>query len=384
MKIVILNALGNETLRRCIDSLLQTARSAEFDLHVFRERDFRERTLNFALSQLGVKEDILFVGDDVEFTPGWYEALMSHYSNADILGLSMLYPDSNKIQDRGYDLVDLGGQIILEARDRGKSPSEEPALSLSKGGFRGMPEFAHTSEWRTCDALCGCFMLVKAEVFKLVPKFREEGGNRFGEFIFASEARHKGAQVAVIDHYLYHHGHGTKSHADKTMSSDSYQIERPIWEKIVRDYVSEKDVRIHRHRILEGQFKARFEDPRFHRILFYGAGTVTEFILVSIEMNSRRFSFCSGLAEEAGVLYHGQKIQFVEEVDFDNFDWIIITPLHIGERIFDEKIKPRLSQDSRVVVSKVESKQTDDRLIYNFRDITDHTLSETVCVPCTG
>lgn len=362
MKLVILNALGNETLRRCLESLLQTAPSADFDLHVFRERDFRERTLNFALSQLGVNEDILFVGDDIEFTPGWYEALMSNYSNGDILGLSMLYPNSDKIQDRGYDLVNLDGQVVLEARDRGKNKSPfvggaDPPWR--KGGNRGM----------SCDALCGCFMLVKADVLKLVPKFREEGGNRFGEFIFASEARRKGARVAVIDHYLYHHGHGTKSHADKAMSSNSYQIERPIWEKIVRDYVNENDIRIHRRRVLGERFKARFRDRSFQRILFYGVGTVTEFILKDVQLDLRRIAFCSGLPEETGTEFHGQRIQFVDEIDFEKYDWIIITPLHIGERIFSEKIQPRLSGKSRAVISRVEVEQTANEVIHEFCDI---------------
>jgi hypothetical protein len=360
MKIAILNALGNETLRRCIDSLLQTTPSADFDLHVFRERDFRERTLNFALSQLGTKADILFVGDDIEFTPGWYEGLMRNYSNADILGLSMLYPNSTKIQDRGYDLVNLDGQIILEACDRSKSPLEGVLRVVS--GQNG---------WRYCDALCGCFMMVKADVFKLVPKFREAGGNRFGEFIFASEARHKGAQVAVIDHYLYHHGHGTKSHADKVLSSNSYQIEKPIWEKIARDYVSGKDVRLHRRRVLDESLKRRLSDPRFQRILFYGVGTVTEFILANVKLDSQRLAFCSGLPEEAGTEFHGQRIQLVGEVELENFDWIVITPLHIGKKIFSERIQPRLSRKRRAVVSLVEAEQTGNDVIHKFRDLQD-------------
>ncbi|HEX9654065.1 MAG TPA: hypothetical protein VGA99_10160, partial [bacterium] len=292
MNIIILNALGNETLRRCIDSLLQTTATADFDLHVFRERDFRERTLNYALAQVGTKHDTLFVGDDIEFTPGWYEALMNHYLAADILGLSMLYPNSSKIQDRGYNLVALDGQILLEPCDRGL-----------------LRENIQPFGWRACDALCGCFMLVKSGVFKLVPKFREQGGNRFGEFIFASEARHKGAHVAVIDHFLHHHGHGTKSHVDKSMSSNSFRIEGPIWEMIVRDHVNEKDIRIRRRRLLDGNFKDRITSMRHRRILFYGVGTVTEFILSSVDLDSGGIAFCSGLPEEAGVVFEGQKIQ---------------------------------------------------------------------------
>src|SRR3990172_6497705 len=157
MNIVIISALGNEAARKCINSLYATTPENRFDLFVVRERGFREQTLNQALKIVGKEKDVLFVGDDIQFTAGWFEALITHYEEADILGLSMLYPDTTKIQDRGYDLVDLDGRIILEPRDRGKTK-----------------ESAAPFTWRACDALCGCFMLVKSEVFKLVPEFREE------------------------------------------------------------------------------------------------------------------------------------------------------------------------------------------------------------------
>ncbi|MEZ4483746.1 MAG: hypothetical protein R2864_03845 [Syntrophotaleaceae bacterium] len=65
MNIVVINGLGNSSARRCIDSLLETAAGSDFDLYLFRERGFREQTLNAALRTVGVERDILFVGDDI-------------------------------------------------------------------------------------------------------------------------------------------------------------------------------------------------------------------------------------------------------------------------------------------------------------------------------
>ena len=62
-------------------------------------------------------------------------------------------------------------------------------------------------------------MRVKASVFERVPRFRDEGSNRWGEFIFSQEARRSGARVAIVDHYVLHAGSGTKANRDTALAN---------------------------------------------------------------------------------------------------------------------------------------------------------------------
>jgi GT2 family glycosyltransferase len=351
MKIVVLSALGNDVLRRCLDSLLATSPTGEHDVHLVRERGFREQTLNAALAVAGTDDDILFVGDDIEFTPGWYEALEKHYDSGDILGLSMLYPGTGMVQDRGYDLIRLGERITLEAWERGR-----PVAGTLPFGTR------------YCDAVCGCFMLVKARVFSRVSRFDEAGRNRWGEFIFASDARHSGARVAVIDHFLYHHGNSTKANRDKVLSSVSYQVERLMWDEVVRRCVRPEDVRLRRREALADEFRELLANGS-GRVLFFGIGTVTEFILAQRQLDVGRIGFCSGLPEEAGMEFHGERVLSVEEAPFQEFDWIVVTPLVVGERLCRELILPRLPADFDGRVSTVDVEVLKDAHIYSSRDV---------------
>ncbi|KKS33160.1 MAG: hypothetical protein UU95_C0038G0006 [Parcubacteria group bacterium GW2011_GWC2_42_12] len=352
MKVVVLSALGNAVAQRCISSLLETTTAVDFDLYLVREKRFREQTLNQALLLTGTDEDVLFVGDDIEFTPGWYEALMANYDQADILGMSMLYPGTTKVQDCGYDLVQIDELISLEAKDRG----------LSKGQIE---PFAI----RSCDALCGCFMLVKANVFAYVSSFSEEGQNRWGEFVFISQARQHRATVSVIDHFLYHYGKSTKSNPDKLLSSTSYHIERSIWQDILHRYIDPADIRIRMYSVLEENFLARLQDSTL-RILFYGIGTVTEFILNKVQPKEDYIAFCSGLPEERGLDFRGQKILSIDEVAFSEFDWVLITPLYIGEKLYHEVVLPCLPQGFKGIISIVAIETTGEERVYFCRDIS--------------
>jgi len=332
MKVVVLSALGNAVAQRCISSLLETTTAVDFDLYLVREKGFREQTLNQALLLAGMDEEILFVGDDIEFTPGWYEALMDNYDIADILGMSMLYPGTTKVQDRGYDLVQIDDRITLEAKDRGLSKNEITAFGS-----------------RRCDALCGCFMFVKKKVFNFMREFSEEGQNRWGEFIFICQARKQGASVAVIDHFLYHGGKSTKSNPDKALSSISYQAERGIWESIVNKYVDKSFIaRSYSCEISESlaNILSEAED-----ILLYGAGTVSEHLLKYLD--GKRVTICSGLPEEQGMLFNGYEVEDYEKALAKSYDLILMTPLYIGSDLYKRYIVPKIEGKNRVVVAMI-------------------------------
>lgn len=351
MKVVVINSAGNEVARKCIDSLLKTAARDDFDLLIIRERQQRELTLNAALEICGIDEDILFVGDDIGFTPGWDEALLSCRQQADIVGLSMLYPGSTIVEDRGYQLVELDGQITLEAYDRGRDLSELPGFGT-----------------RECDAVCGCFMLVGKHVFEAVGQFRLEGANRWGELIFATEARLKGARVVVSDHYLYHAGTSTKSNPDKGLSSVSYQVEKGLWQTVAENFLGRARVRLSKRTRIAGELRNRLKDPS-KRILFYGIGTITEKLLKETRPARQRVAFCSGLEEEQGLEYYGAQVVSVEDTVLSDFDLVIVTPLYIGERLFHESIKPKITQDFKGVVAVIVSSVSSNLNVVRCHDV---------------
>ncbi|MCD6401249.1 MAG: hypothetical protein J7L73_04895 [Anaerolineales bacterium] len=348
MKIVVLSALGNAVAQQCIASLFKTTTSVDFDLFLVRERGFREQTLNFALSLVGTDEDVLFVGDDIEFTPGWHEALMDNYDRADILGMSMLYPGTTKVQDRGYDLVQIDDRVTLEAKDRGLLKDEITAF-----GSRG------------CDALCGCFMLVKKNVFNFVSEFSEEGQNRWGEFIFICCARKHGIKVAVIDHFLYHGGKSTKSNVDKALSSISYQAERGIWESIVNKYVDTEWIKFrYRSEISESlaNILSEAED-----ILLYGAGTVSKHLLKYLD--GKHVTICSGLPEEEGILFHGYSVENYRKALDKSYDLIVVTPLYIGKELYERYVAPRLQDEADIMTIAITMQIEKDRYIYDEQEL---------------
>lgn len=348
MKIVVLSALGNAVAQQCITSLFETTTSVDFDLFLVRERGFREQTLNVALSLVGTDEDVLFVGDDIEFTPGWYDVLMDNYDRADILGMSMLYPGTTKVQDRGYDLVQIDDRITLEAKDRGLSKDEIIPFGI-----------------RNCDALCGCFMLIKKNVFNFVNEFSEEGQNRWGEFIFTSLARKRGATVAVIDHFLYHGGKSTKSNADKTLSSISYQAERGIWESIVSKHVDKSFIEQSYSCEISGSLANILSEAE--DILLYGAGTVSEHLLKYLD--GKRVTICSGLPEEQGSLFHGYSVENYDKALVKSYDLIIMTPLYVGGELYERYVAPKLQNKATTPALAVTLRVEENEYIYDIQVI---------------
>lgn len=348
MKVVVLSGLGNEALRPCLSSLFETSSRSDFDLHVIRERGFRERTLNCALEVVGVDDDILFVGDDIVFTVGWREALESHLPEADILGMSMLYPGGATVQDRGYDLVQIDDRVVLEAKDRGRS--QHAVVTFGS---------------RKCDAVCGCFMFVKKNVFDVLHEFSEEGRNRWGEFIFICHARKHGIKTAVIDHFLYHGGIGTKSNNDKSLSSISYKAERGIWDSIVSKYVKKSFIsRSYRTEISQTLMKVLFQAED---ILLYGAGSVSEHLIRHLK--GKRLTLCSGLAEEQGISCLGYTIEAYEKALNRSYDLIVMTPLHVGRGLFMKNVMP-IVKHSRPIVIVIKLHIEDHKYIYDADFIT--------------
>ena len=120
MNIAIINSLGKEKYKKCLNSLNKTINIKNHKIFKFHEDKFRGHTLNNIIKKIGFKNDLLIVADDVSFTKGWLNNLLKYRQNADIWGASMLYPNSKKIQDNGYDLVRFKENTFLRPINRGK------------------------------------------------------------------------------------------------------------------------------------------------------------------------------------------------------------------------------------------------------------------------
>jgi len=317
MNLIIINSGQKEFLQKCISSLINTLENIECDINVIKEKDYREVTLNNILKKYGY-EDLLIFGDDIIFTKGWFEFLMDNKNKGDIIGFSMLYPETDKIQDTGYDLASIDNKISLRPQNRGEKVDD-----IEKYVFR------------ECDSVNGCAMYIKKNVIDKISKIPLDGMNRWGEFLYMNEVRKAGFKVIVLGHYLYHYGKSTKINPNKLLSSESYLLERDIWNKIVNKYIDINKIKINFKKVLSNKLRNILLSNR--KILFYGAGTVSEFICEKLhdELDLGLMDFCSGLHEEEGKDFCGKKILFYKNVQFKDYDIIIITVFQKEQEILN-------------------------------------------------
>ena len=317
MNVIIINSGQKELLQKCISSLMDTVEPLEFDIHIIKEKEYREVTLNTIFKMYG-RDDLLIFGDDIIFTDGWFEFLMANRNRGDIIGFSMLYPDTDKVQDTGYDLVSIDNDVSLKPQNRGNKKRE-----IEKFIFR------------QCDALNGCALYIKKRVIDRIPEVSLEGMNRWGEILYMSEAQKEGFEVIVLGHYLYHYGKSTKVNPNKLLSSESYLLEKQIWNSIVDKYIDRNRIKKHLTRVISDGLKNTIISTK--RILFYGAGTVSEFIYEKSQegLDLNFIDFCSGLQEEEGNAFCDKRILFYKNVQFKNYDTVVITVLQKEEEIFN-------------------------------------------------
>lgn len=340
MNLVIINSGQINFLQKCLGSLIDTLSVIDFDIHIIREKEYREVTLNAILKEYR-GQDLLVFGDDIIFTKGWFEFLMANKDKGDIIGFSMLYPEINKIQDTGYDLVKIDDTIALKPENRGKKKTE-----IKKFSFR------------ECDCLNGCALFLKKRVMKKIPTVPLEGKNRWGEFLYINEAKKKGFKVIVLGHYLYHYGKSTKINHNKLLSSESYLLEQKMWKGIVQRYVNQSRVKVQFKKVLSDKFRDILLSRK--KVLFYGAGTVSELIFKELKNNLdlKFIDFCSGLLEEKGKIFCGKKINFYKDINFGNYDAVIITVFQKEKEIFG-LIKDRIDKQKIYYVIQ----ETDDNII---------------------
>jgi hypothetical protein len=317
MKLVIINSGQKDLLQKCISSLIDAVELLEFDIYIIKEKEYREVTLNTIFKMYG-RDDLLIFGDDIIFTEGWFDFLMAHKNKGDIIGFSMLYPDTDMVQDTGYDLVSIDNEVSLKPQNRGKKVGNIERFTF-----------------RQCDSLNGCALFIKKEVIDKIPVVPLEGMNRWGEILYMNEAQKEGFKVIVLGHCLYHYGKSTKINPNKLLSSESYLLEKQIWDSIVDKYIDRDRIKKRFKRVLSDELKNTILSTK--RILFYGAGTVSEFIYENMhdDLELKSIDFCSGLPEEEGKVFSNKKILFYKNVEFKDYDIIVITVFQKEHEIFN-------------------------------------------------
>jgi hypothetical protein len=332
MEIVIINTGQTHFLKECLNSLYSTLQKPSFDVHIVLELEYREVTLNYILAQYG-SGDLLIIADDIVFTDGWYLSLQSALTKGDIIGFSMLAPGTQQILDQGSELVSIAGQITMNAINRGKS-------------IRDVEKF----DFRSCFSCTGCALYIKKEVIREIPQFSKKGMNRWGEILYHVEAKKKGFRLIVLGHHLFHHGKSTKINPDKKLSSESYLIEKIMWNKLVEQMIPSSFVERELNITLSSSFTKTLE--KNEQTLFYGAGTITEYILSNLSaLIHDKYAICSGLPEEKGRQFMKSEVQFYKEVDFSGYSQVIITVVQKEKEIYS-LLSPYLSRQQVFFVSK--------------------------------
>ena len=323
MNIAIINSLGKEKYKKCLNSLNKTINIKNHKIFKFHEDKFRGHTLNNIIKKIGFKNDLLIVADDVSFTKGWLNNLLKYRQNADIWGASMLYPNSKKIQDNGYDLVRFKENTFLRPINRGKLIKK-----VNKPG------------WKYADCVCGCFLYIKKETFKYQKNFYPTYGmNRWDELTFILSAKMKGLKLGVINHYLYHEGTSTKNNINKNLSSTSYQIEKKLWEKFENKFINKNNVKKN-IKINFSNKLLKIVNNKNSKILFYGAGIFSEFLLLSKLVTNKKICFVSSFKEEINLkIANKYKIKNFKKINVMGYNLIIITPADAADKIFKSKFK---------------------------------------------
>ena len=298
-----------KAIRSFFDTLPQIISPVDF--RVVEERGTREETLNHILDIRDKEKHLFVVVDDVVFLPGWYQSLELHHAEGDILGFSMVFPGRPQIQDFGYDFIMINDSLSYEGFHKHKRIDS-----------------VTINDFRDCDAVCGCAMIIKKEVLRVITRFPLDGYNRWGEMIFSQQARERGFKTIVLAAHLEHHGISTKQKQDDNLSSMSWMIEKDLWRQVCerhfRNVQPRKRIR-----------KSIGEDLRNvlsrHRCLVYGCGTIAELILMNLE--GCDIDLCSGLSEEVHRTFRGKTVLAMDEIHPQRYERIIISPIGYEEQI---------------------------------------------------
>ena len=339
IELFFIKTLPDEYLERTLETLKSTDINKSFvkDYTIVKELDTREQTLNNIIKIRNKKKDTLIIADDILFRDGWLEALEKSYQNGDIIGFSMIDAKKGLLQDFGYDFIQIDGKLSYQGLHK----------------YESLDNFSLPT-YRYCDSVTGCAMLVKSHVFDIVAEFPQEGSNRWGEMIFSHLAARQGLKTIVLSAHLEHYGISTKQKDTVIESSLSWLVERELWDHAVESHLLDTAPIKTVFTVIDEKLKNKIEGSK--NLLIYGCGVNADRI-ISI-LNIKKYAVCSGLPEEIGKPFHGECVMDVDLVDFELFDYIVITP--IG---YDSDILPKFITCKMEKISGLDIVNTDTKII---------------------
>ena len=252
VSIIIPNKDETETLKTCIDSILEKSSYRNFEIIVvennsttqeifdyYKEIDGRngvhvvywDREFNYsAINNFGIShakgDYFICLNNDMEIiSEDWIEELLGHCQRPDtgIAGARLYYPDDT-VQHAGI-IVGLGGI----------------AGSLLVGLKRGHTGYMHREALQQdLSAVTAACMMVTREAYEAVGGFEEKLAVAFNDVDFCLKVREKGYLV-VYDPYveLYHYESKTRGAEDTKEKVRRFQSEieymRTRWIKIIKD-----------------------------------------------------------------------------------------------------------------------------------------------------
>ena len=345
IELFFIKTLPDEYLERTLETLKSTVIDKSFlkDYIVVEELSTREQTLNNIIKIRNKKKDTLIIADDILFRDGWLEALEKSYQNGDIIGFSMIDAKKGLLQDFGYDFIKIDGKLSYQGLYKHES----------------LDNF-NLPTYRYCDSVTGCAMLVKSHVFDIVAEFPQEGSNRWGEMIFSHLAAKQELKTIVLSAHLEHYGISTKQKDSVKESSLSWLVERGLWDYAVEKHLLDVTPIKSVFTIVDETLKDKIEESK--NVLIYGCGVNADRIISILDI--KKHAVCSGLPEEIGMPFHDAIIMDVDLVDFELFDYIVITP--IG---YDSDIIPKFTTCKKGKVFGLDMVITDSKILLKSRKL---------------
>ena len=318
LDIYIIKSLDDTYIKKTISTFKSTIpNSLIYNINIIKELNQREETLNCILKLVKAKKDVFIIADDVEFIDGWFECLENNYDNGDIISFSTLFPNTNIVQDYGYDFIEVNNELTYEGLYKNKRLNEVKITSP-----------------RVCDAICGCIMFIKKNVLKELNEFPLDGNNRIGEMIYSKLAKDKGFKTIVLDKFLYHGGISTKQNKNINLSSISWLYERSKWKENVVKYFNDLKPKKKYIQIISNQL---YKELHNKKVLIYGCGTIAYFIIN--EINTQNIKVCSGLKEEIGKNFLDMVVLDVNKIETNDYEKILITPIGYENKIIHDYFK---------------------------------------------
>ena len=185
-------------------------------------------------------------------------------------------------------------------------------------------------------------MWISKTVLDKVDKFPLEGNNRWGEMIFSNLARRKGFKTIVLSSHLIHYGFSTKLKKNPLLSSESWLIEKDMWNEISLKFLNDAPI-INK---LNSRFSTKFINSikNSKNLLVYGCGTISDFVSKNF-LIEKKVDYAATLPEEIGQSFHNKIIKNFNKINFYNYDKIFISSVGYEREIIKlvpEKFRHKL------------------------------------------